>query len=205
VAYTPDWEPLANALTRVVAAGRLEGEGKIDLCRAVADKKIAIRVQIAANDIMRGKVFTGDNIRVPPHLVPADFDWTHSQPVNPWLIGPAPGQHYSWIEDWKNRPIDLIELSTDDVEKVLCGAASNNATPKRARPNSKSGAGAKSIAIGKAIDQLWPKGIPKGLTAKERNKKIISKVQENRNSLPTNPARAIQRVLAKRLHKKSTS
>jgi hypothetical protein len=186
-----------------MVAGTSEDQAKTDLCHAMADGKINVRVRIAAKDIMRGQVFTGLNIEVPPHLIPADFDWTHSQPVSPWRIGPALGQHYSWIEDWKHRTIDLIELSTDDVAKVLC--TSNNATPRRSRPNSKSGAGAKSIAIGKAIDQVWPKGIPKGLTAKDRNNAIISKLQENQSSLPANPARAIQRVLAKRLHKKRSS
>jgi hypothetical protein len=124
VAYTPDWEPLADALKRVIAAGTSEGEGKIDLCRAVADRKIAIRVRIAANDYMKGKVFKRRNIGVPPHLNPDDFDWTHSQPLNPWPIGPAPEQAYSWFEDWKPRPLDLIELWTADVIEVLCGTQS---------------------------------------------------------------------------------
>jgi hypothetical protein len=182
-----------------MAAGIEEDEAKTDLCHAMADGKINVRVRIAAKDTWRGKFFTGLNITVPPDLVPADFDWTHSQPVNPWPIGPALGQHYSWIEDWKDRPIDLILLSTDDVKRVLCNAGSNNATPTRARPNSNLGGGAKTIAIVQAIDQLWPNGIiPKGLSGKDRNKAIISKMKENQSSLPTNPARAIQRVLAKR-------
>jgi hypothetical protein len=120
VAYTPVWEPLAEALKRVKATGLEEDEAKADLCNAMADGKINVRVRIAAKDTLRGKFFTGSNIRVPPHLVPADFDWTHSQPVNPWQIGPALGQHYTWIEDWKNRPLDLIKLSTADVIEVLC-------------------------------------------------------------------------------------
>jgi hypothetical protein len=73
-----------------------------------------------------------------------------------------------------------------------------NLKSQHARPNSNFGGGAKSIAIEQAIDQLWSNGIPKGLTAKGRNKAIISKMQENQSSLPTSPARAIQRVLAKR-------
>jgi hypothetical protein len=103
-----------------MAAGTSEDEAKTDLCHAMADGKINVRVRIAAKDIMRGKNFTGLNIEVPPHLIPADFDWTHSQPVNSWRIGPAVGQHYTWIEEWKNRPLDLIELSTADVIEVLC-------------------------------------------------------------------------------------
>jgi hypothetical protein len=133
VAYTPDWESLADALKRVIDAGASEGEGKIDLCRAIADKKIAIRVRIAAKDIMKGHVFTDRNVGVPPHLIPADFDWTHSQPVNPWSIGPAPGQHYAWIEDWKTRPLDLIELSPADVIEILCSGKSGKVYSGTAR------------------------------------------------------------------------
>ena len=48
MAYTPDWEPLADALKRVLATGVDKDEARVDLCRAVADRKIHIRVRIAA-------------------------------------------------------------------------------------------------------------------------------------------------------------
>jgi hypothetical protein len=55
VAYTPDWEPLADALKRVMATGIGESEAKLDLCRAIGDRKIDIRVRVAASDHgMRG-------------------------------------------------------------------------------------------------------------------------------------------------------
>jgi hypothetical protein len=50
VAYTPDWEPLADALKRVVDSGISEDEAKPDLCRAVADHKIDVRVRIEKSD-----------------------------------------------------------------------------------------------------------------------------------------------------------
>jgi hypothetical protein len=180
-----------------MAAGTSEDEAKTDLCHAMADKKINVQVRIAAKDRMRGRLFRSGNgnVGVPPHLIPAHFDWTHSQPVNPWPIGPALGQ-YGWIEDWESRPLDLIELCRDDVEKVLCSAGSNNATPQRARPNSNLGAGAKTIGIVQAIDEIWPNGISEGLSAKDRNQQIISKVKENGGSIPSE--RTIQRVLDKR-------
>ena len=122
MAYTPDWESLADALTRVMANGISEHEAKTDLCRAVADRKINVRVRIAATDHgMRGGVFSDGNVRVPAHLGPGDLDWVQSRPFAQWPIGPRPGEHYTWISGcWENRPLDLIELSTADVIDVLC-------------------------------------------------------------------------------------
>lgn len=68
MAYTPDWERLADALQRVMAAGASEDESKLDLCRAVADGKIRVRVRIAGSG---NRVFSGGNVRVPPILGPA--------------------------------------------------------------------------------------------------------------------------------------
>jgi hypothetical protein len=95
VAYTPDWEPLANALKRIVATGATEAQAKRDLCLAVADGKIAVRVRVAASDHGMGcKVFSDGNVAVPPHIGPADFDWVQSCPLKPWLIGPKLVEHY---------------------------------------------------------------------------------------------------------------
>jgi hypothetical protein len=64
-----------------------------------------------------------------------------------------------------------------------------------AAPNLESG-GAKARGITEAIKQLWPEcRIPKGLSAKERNNKIIDQLRHNGSSVPKNPERAIQRVL----------
>jgi hypothetical protein len=91
--------------------GASEEEAKTDVCRAVADRNINLRVRIASSGgSMRGRVFSGGNVGVPAHLGPGDLDWVRSRPLKPWSIGPMPGQHYSW--DWEDRPIDLIELST---------------------------------------------------------------------------------------------
>jgi hypothetical protein len=60
------------------------------------------------------------------------------------------------------------------------------------------GAGAKTRAVNDAIDQLWPKGIPKGLSAKDRNKEIVKQIKHNKSSVPTDVARLVQRVLKAR-------
>jgi hypothetical protein len=125
VAYTPDWEPIADALKRAVATGFSEDEAKTDLCRAVADRNIDVRVTIATT----GQVFWDGNVGVPPHLKPSDLDWVHSRPFAQWPIGPRPGEHYEW--NWRDRLIDLIELSTSDVLRILCGGGLGSDTDKK--------------------------------------------------------------------------
>ena len=125
VAYVPEWEPLAKALTRVKAFGGNEQQAKADICNAVADRKIAIRVVIdESHRLDGGKAFSGGNVGVPPRLDPADFDWARSRPFKPWSIGPMPGQHYNWLSGWEDRPISLIELSTADVNNVVSATQS---------------------------------------------------------------------------------
>jgi hypothetical protein len=130
VAYTPDWESLTDALKRVVAAGTSENDAKTYLCDAMRDRKIAVRVRIAASDHeMRGQFFLSAqrNVGVPLHLKPGDFDWAQSRPLAPWRIGPSAGQHYTWLGSWQDRELDLIEVATADVIDVLCGEPSVNA------------------------------------------------------------------------------
>jgi hypothetical protein len=111
-----------------------EDEAKTDLCHATADRKIEVQVRIAPNDDrFAGKVFPDRNVKVPRHLSPNDLDWSRSCPLKPWSIGPVGPQHYTWIGGWKDRPIDLLELSTSDVSRILCGGLDNDTDKKGAR------------------------------------------------------------------------
>jgi hypothetical protein len=132
VAYVSEWEPLAKALTRVRAFGGIEHQAKVDICNAVSDRKIAIRVVIDdSHRLDGGKTYLGGNVGVPPRLNPADFNWARSRPLNPWSIGPMLGQHYSWPNGWEDRPISLIELSTADVINVFSGDTRPNSSDGR--------------------------------------------------------------------------
>jgi hypothetical protein len=132
VAYTPDWEPLRAALKRVVAAGIDQDQAQLDICGALADQKIAIRVTIdpADHDYGNSPIYRG-NVEVPPHLSPQDFDWAHSRPWREWQVGPnpsAPAERYFSLASWKPRTIMLIELRTGDVSMLLCSGPSLSAT-----------------------------------------------------------------------------
>jgi hypothetical protein len=123
MAYIPKWEPLSDALACVEASGSNGKQAKVDICNAVADREIAVRVTVdKSNQLDGGMTFSGKNVGVPPHLNTTDFDWAQSRPLKEWFIGPQPGQHYYW--NGGNRPISLIELSTADVREVLCNARS---------------------------------------------------------------------------------
>ena len=153
MAYTPDWEPLADALKRVMAAGVSEDEAKLDLCRAVADLKIRVRVRIGKY-ARKGQVFAGGNVEVPTHLAPHDFDWELSRPLAQWEIGPQPGER--WGRGWEKWPLDLIELSTADVANVLCGGAPQLAPPHESRGKSRPAIERAQAAI----RVLYPDGVP---------------------------------------------
>jgi len=109
--------------------GASEEEAKTDLCRAVADGKIHVRVRIARSD----RLFRNGNVGVPPHLKPGDLDWVQSRPFARWPIGPKLGEHYSWISGWENRPLDLIELWTAVVIEILCSGGVEGKSSTTAR------------------------------------------------------------------------
>ena len=55
MAYVPDWERLSDALSRVMAAGLSKPEAQRDICRAIVDRKISIRLQAAKAEIPAAK------------------------------------------------------------------------------------------------------------------------------------------------------
>jgi hypothetical protein len=112
-------------LKRVTSGGVTEEQARTDICHAVADGKIRIRVLVdkAAPDV-GGKTLQGGNVQVPPRLAPADFDWIKSRPVEAWNTGPnsrIPTERYFALWTWERRCIQLIELSTADVVEILGG------------------------------------------------------------------------------------
>jgi hypothetical protein len=127
VVYVPDWERLFDALKRVRAAGVPEIEAKLDICRAIADKKIMIRVTIAERTSDIPATLAEANIKIPLDLTPDEFDWANSRPLNPWPTGPRQWKSERHLFSWRSRPISLIEVCTGDVIKVLTAECNNRA------------------------------------------------------------------------------
>jgi hypothetical protein len=195
VAYTPDWVPLADALKRVMATGVSEAEAKADLCNALADKKIDVRVRISKSDRARGgEVYSDGNVGVPSHLAPTDFDWKLSSPFAPWSIGPRLGEHYFWSGGWEKRPIDLIELLTANViDELVAGAGAKQVqmadqTTMVAQPNAdtenqgaqpRKGSRTKREAdrAAKALKVLYPNGAIPGQDSVS-NKVLLNEVND---------------------------
>ena len=159
-------------------------------------------------------------VQIPDVVKPGDFDWWRSQVRKPELWQSIRGPSGSFFGNW--RVIEIahykagdplphsqrggrslayqhrVELHSADVTNVLCGGRMIHDEQVGAITNLKSG-GAKSRGIEEAMNQLWPDGIlPKGLSAKDRNKMIITQMIANGSSVSKSPERAIQRVKAKR-------
>jgi hypothetical protein len=114
--YIPKWQSLAAALAMVMTPGQDRRQSQVAICSAVADRAVAVRVTISD---AAASVFEGPRVYVPAHLHPEDLDWERSYPKAPWLIKPTVSQEY--LDDWWRRPqpIAFLELSTDDLTRVL--------------------------------------------------------------------------------------
>jgi hypothetical protein len=164
--YIPDWERLLDAVERVMASGMKESEAKLDLCRAMSDRKIKMRFLVAKEEglgsleIVAGTVRQGSDVDIPSHLDPRDFDWLQSRPLKPWRD--IRGGFSVLATDWR---LEWIEVFRDDVTRVLCGAESGRESPEKhaAREPPRRGRGKSQPALERArgiIKELYPDGVP---------------------------------------------
>jgi hypothetical protein len=143
------------------------------------------------------------------HAVDRDF-WATQEAVGVLMSGSywPFGKPRVWHEQRPSYPLCFLE---SELAALLSDESKPPANPdvtdgrredpdERAHPSSEgqSRSGAKSRGIAEAIDTLWPNGLPKGLSAKDRNRAIIKWLEGAGYSLPTKPERAIQRVLKAR-------
>jgi hypothetical protein len=119
MAYVPDWERLPDALRRLAAAGLSKSVIQRDICRAIVDRKIRIRLLAEIPDAKWSGQFVGSHVAIPQDLSPRDFDWRKSLPKRPWQHGDHP---------FVRVHLTLIELCSADVTLVLCA---DSGVPKR--------------------------------------------------------------------------
>jgi hypothetical protein len=126
-------------------------------------------------DKLSAKPDSDQSEQAPPVLAPA-------QPSGPTQTRPA-----------ERTPVQAAATAQSDApgdpDQFQSEAAPLGDEPTRPTP------GAKTRGITEAIAQLWSNGIPTGLSAKERDRAILSQMESNGSSIPKGAARAIQRVL----------
>jgi hypothetical protein len=178
MAYVPDWERLPDVVNRVTAWGISEDQAKFDISRAIADKKMRTRVTVVIEPdapaiwqqmILKAQglglprhnesigYFDGPNVKVPPHLTAADFDWENSRPLKPWPVRPRGGSRDKWQSF--SRPASLIELHTADVLSWMYDTYSAPAVANGRAEQTPATAGQETKAINALTEYL--KSVPK--------------------------------------------
>jgi hypothetical protein len=118
--YRPDWELLADALKRVQNTNHLtEDEAKADLCRALGDGKIRVKLCVRKTARMGG-----DHVGhcLPgTHVSPDEFDWKRSRALE---------ESSATIYGYEDQPVDALMISTTHVVEVLCGGIGHFTGPK---------------------------------------------------------------------------
>jgi hypothetical protein len=124
MAHEPKWECLSLTLKRLMASGAAEKDAKRDLCNAIADKKIRLRLRFAwrptTQDFLTGRDKPDTEIRyvkkvqIPAILKPGDFDWQRSQVRKPalWRKRKIRGPSGSFLGNW--RVIEIARYRADD-------------------------------------------------------------------------------------------
>jgi hypothetical protein len=115
-----------------MATGANEHQAKLDICRAVADRNIAMKVHLHADPTRQlgETVLNGINLSVPWNLAPNDFNWHRSLPSvrlrERWSIIASQPQETvlmfaARVGHLVDRTVRLIEVSSRDVTRILCG------------------------------------------------------------------------------------
>jgi hypothetical protein len=118
--YIRDWERLSDVLKRVIATGVPEDKAKRDVCNALADRKIRIRIYFVVSptnlEWFSGQGFSPYQVHyvkpdeIPPRIMPRDFDWSQSRVVKPWPKVRSPAG--SFLGHW--RPVERAHRRPDD-------------------------------------------------------------------------------------------
>jgi hypothetical protein len=126
--YVPQWETLSDALARVLATGLDAVQAKRQICAAIADRAISVRVEVGRTERdIPGSLRTDRQVKPPPRLQPEDLDWNRSKPLDAWNTGPDRAESYGAVGwGWRLRHIARLELRTDDLTGIFCSTKCND-------------------------------------------------------------------------------
>jgi hypothetical protein len=129
--YTPEYERLADAVRQVVAAGATKAKARRDICVAIGDGAIEMRLTLDKSEDYYGspRVPPGE-VLLPRPFLPEYLDWEGSRPrekglLDKWPLGPVRAD--GTVR--KMAKIALIELRGADVLKVLCEGGKEDTVP----------------------------------------------------------------------------
>jgi hypothetical protein len=118
------WLSLADAVGRLVAPGVQEAKAEADICDAIAEKRLRLRVYTGdGNDgRLQPTVHEFADVDIPVELNLNRLDWAHSRPavLHPWRIRSTES-----VDEWQARDVILIEASVEDFVVELCDDVSS--------------------------------------------------------------------------------
>jgi hypothetical protein len=102
---------------------------KRQICAAIADRAISVRIEIDKTERdMGGRCLSDQRVKPPHRLGPEDLGWEHSKPQVAWDTGPYGPESYAFMsQGWRARRIVMLELRTDDVTRLFCLDRGNEA------------------------------------------------------------------------------
>jgi hypothetical protein len=174
--YIPKWEELKEALARVIGTGIGENDAKRDICNAIADRNVRVRIRCSLQPEWK----VSEEVFIPPRLYPEDFWWSESR----WNVAKRPHRYeLGLLQDlpdglrlWEAA---YIELCREDVTNALCTALGK--TPAKADAIARNESGASKIVASKrerlnpkrerarrALSELYPSGVPDPITLTDK-------------------------------------
>jgi hypothetical protein len=191
--YISKWEQLSDALVRVVGSGISEDEAKRDICNALADGKIRVRIRLP----LKPDWILHENVFVPPQLHPDDFCWILSrwQIINQ-LDRFRLGLGQDLPEGLRLWEASRIELCREDVTNVLCTDLEKTLANPTVVPRDKSIISTsvtsklvrrypKRERAQRAISELYPTGVPDQvvLSDKELSRDVMQHLKKRLGNL----------------------
>jgi hypothetical protein len=114
-------------------------------------------------------VLERNDFEIPDPLKPQDFDWESSRPLKKWIVRRESGFRPPGL--WE---LEWIELSRDDVTKVLCSTEITEQAARRTGTRKVTSPALERAS--EAINELFPQGVPK--QAVLPNKNLCSRVHQ---------------------------